>query len=383
MEETAALQMATGRGPCRPDATRGLSEERQVDRTTMRARWRGFELPTSIMLEETKLEASGERYGRFVAEPFEPGFGITVGNSLRRVLVSSLEGAAATRIKIDGVLHEFSSIPGILEDVTDIVLNVKQLLVKVRSDEPQKLTLDVTKKGPITAGDITPHASVQVINPGLVICTASEEVSLKMEIEVARGRGYRTAEENDSEDREIGTIPIDSIFTPVRRVRYRTENTRVGQLTDYQKLILEIWTDGSVEPDMALVEAGKILRKHLIPFVNYASLGTNLENESFEVEGLEELDEDEAGEGIGAAPVAPGAKVDLALKLRDSSLDLSVRALNALEGNGIETVGDLVARTGDGLLQLRNFGKTTLKEVETRLEALGLSLGMASAAGTA
>ncbi|HVY60269.1 MAG TPA: DNA-directed RNA polymerase subunit alpha, partial [Planctomycetota bacterium] len=247
----------------------------------MRARWRSFELPTKIEVEKASLTST---YGKFIAEPFERGFGITVGNSIRRVLLSSLEGAAVTTVKIEGVQHEFSSLPGIVEDVTDIVLNVKQLLVKVRTDEPRKIKIDVKKKGTVTGADIQPDAMVEVVNPDLVIATLSEEVPFKMEMEVRRGRGYVTAEENDSEDREIGVIPIDSIYSPVRRVRYRTENTRVGQLTDYDKLILEIWTNGTVHPENALVEAAKILRKHLIPFVNYFELGDALEAESFEEE---------------------------------------------------------------------------------------------------
>lgn len=329
----------------------------------MRARWRGFELPTSILVDQETLTSC---YGRFVAEPFERGFGITIGNSLRRVLLSSLEGAAPTRIKIEGVLHEFSSLPGIVEDVTDVVLNVKQLLVKVKSEEPQTLKLDVTKTGVVTAGDISAHPLVEVVNPDLRICEISAETRLAMEIEVSKGRGYVTAEENDSEDREIGIIPIDSIYSPVRRVRYRTENTRVGQLTDYDKLILEVWTDGTVHPEAALVEAGKILRKHLVPFVNYSQLGTELEGESFE----DETGEEQGEEGAGGEHALP---VDLEKPIGD--MGFSVRAVNALEGAEIATLGELVSRSEQELLKLRNFGKTTLKEIEAKLSKLGLELG--------
>jgi len=335
----------------------------------IRARWRGFELPTTIAADQETLTAS---YGKFTAEPFERGFGTTIGNSLRRVLLSSLEGAAATSVKVDGALHEFSSLPGVMEDVTDIVLNVKKLLVRVRSDEPQTLVLDVKKKGVVTAGELDGHPLVHIVNPDLHLAELSEETSLRMEIQVRKGRGYVTAEENDTEDREIGIIPIDSIFSPVHRIRYRTENTRVGQLTDYDKLILEIWTDGTVHPERALTEAGKILRKHLIPFVNYGTLGPVLPGAEAPA-----VPEPEA-----APPPEPGAELaeeELKKSVRD--LDLSVRASNALEGNGIDTLGNLIERTEPDLLKLRNFGATTLTEVKTRLEALGLRLGMREPAG--
>ncbi|MFC1705468.1 DNA-directed RNA polymerase subunit alpha [Planctomycetota bacterium] len=343
----------------------------------MRARWRGFELPTDIAVDKETLTPF---YGKFTAEPFERGFGTTIGNSLRRVLLSSIEGAAVTRVRMDGVLHEFSSLTGIVEDVTDIVLNVKRLRVRVRSDEPRKLTIDVKKKGEVTAADIDPDPMVQVQNPDLHIATLSEEVPFKLEMEVQRGRGYVTAEENDSEDREIGVIPVDSVYSPVQRVRYRTENTRVGQLTDYDKLIVELWTDGTIQPEEALVEAGKILRKHLMPIVNYTSLGSELEAEAFQTEEAEteEAEEDEAAEAVEPQPEETPAQaapeIDLSQRIRD--LGLSVRAVNALEGNGIETLGDLVVRTEDELLTLRNFGKTTLKEVQVTTKEMGLKLGM-------
>jgi DNA-directed RNA polymerase subunit alpha len=342
----------------------------------MRARWRSFELPTRIEVEKSTLSAT---YGKFIAEPFERGFGITVGNSLRRVLLSSLEGAAATSIKIEGVLHEFSSIPGVVEDVTDIVLNIKNLLVKVRTDEPRKIRIDVKKKGTVTAADIAPDAMVEVINKDLVIATLSEEVSFKMEIDVRRGRGYVTAEENDSEDREIGVIPIDSIFSPVRRVRYRTENTRVGQLTDYDKLILEIWTNGVVSPEIALVEAAKILRKHLIPFVNYFEIGSELEAEAPEVEEAEGA----AAAGAESAPPAAApltmteAEREKRLRIKLADLDLSTRAKNALDADGLVTLADVVSRSEDDLAKLKNVGKATvLKEIKKKVESMGLSFGM-------
>ncbi len=347
----------------------------------MRARWRSFELPTRIVAERDSLTST---FGKFIAEPFERGFGITIGNSLRRVLLSSLEGAAVTSIKIDGVLHEFTAIPGIVEDVTDIVLNIKQLLVKVRTEEPRKLKLEVKRKGAVTAKDFQADAMVEIMNPDLHICTLSEETRFAMEIEVRKGRGYVTAEENETEDREIGVIPIDSIFSPVKRVRYRTENTRVGQLTDYDKLILEIWTDGTLSPELALVEAGKIMRKHLIPFVSYFEPGEPLEAEAPEEEDALAGSADrptnggEEGVKLAAAAVEGGAKPDLKTLLAKPimDLDLSVRSRNCLESVNIKTIGDLVSHNDEDLLKIRNFGKTCHKEVEKKLQSLGLSLGM-------
>jgi len=340
---------------------------------TMRARWRSFELPTKIEVDRSTLTST---YGKFVAEPFERGFGITIGNSLRRVLLSSLEGAAVTTVKIEGVLHEFSSLPGVVEDVTDIVLNVKQLLVKVRTDEPKKIKIDVKKKGEVTAADITTDPFVEIVNKDLVIATLSEEVTFRAEMEVRRGRGYVTAEENDFDEREIGVIPIDSIYSPVRRVRYRTENTRVGQLTDYDKLILEMWTNGTVTPENAMVEAAKILRKHLIPFVNYFELGDALEAQASEDEAITT-----GGNGAtpdAAAPTAEKKSADTAgaLSKKVSELGLPVRALTALEELGIGTVADLVSQNEDELAKKKQVGKTVMKELKKMLEGHGLAFGM-------
>ncbi len=338
----------------------------------MRARWRSFELPTRIEVEKATLTAN---YGKFTAEPFERGFGITVGNSLRRVLLSSLEGAAVTSVKIEGAQHEFCSLPGVLEDVTDIVLNVKQLLVKVRTEEPRKIKIDVTKKGEVTGRDIMPDAMVEVLNKDLVIATLSEETHFRMEMEVRRGRGYVTAEENDTEDREIGVIPIDSIYSPVRRVRYRTENTRVGQLTDYDKLVLEIWTNGVVGPEMALAEAGKILRKHLIPFVNYFELGETLEAEAPEEE---EALAAPPPEGAAEAGLPAEAKPDLSKQFAKpiATLDISTKAKNALEAEGFATLGDIAARSEEDVAKVKGLGKTGAKEVKKALETHGLGFGM-------
>lgn len=323
----------------------------------MRVHWRGFELPSKVVLEAESATAS---YGKFVVEPFERGYGITVGNALRRVLLSGIEGAAPVWVRIDGVEHEFDTIPGVLEDVTEIVLNLKHLVVRMHTDEPKQLTIDVNRSGELTAGDIQTDGTVEVVNKALHLATLSSEVSVRAEMEVRRGRGYVVAEELGlPEDLPIGTVPLDAMFTPVRRVRYETENTRVGQRTNYDRLILELWTDGSVRPDMALVEAAKILRKHLNPFVQYLDLGA-------------ELPEAVGEPGVRAA----GEELEQKLSLPITDLDLSVRALHCLEGQEIKTVRDLVRYTPAALLEVRNFGRTSLTEVKSKLEELGLSLGM-------
>lgn len=326
----------------------------------MRIRWRSFELPTRVVPDQEILSDS---YGRFVAEPFERGFGISIGNSLRRVLLSSLEGSAVTSVKIEGVSHEFSTIEGVLEDVTDIVLNLKQLLVSLETDEPQKIRIDVGRKGEVKASDIQASPSVKIVNPDLHIATLTEDVPFKAEMEVRKGRGYVTAEENALGEQEIGLIPVDSIFSPVRRVKYTTENTRVGQMTNYDRLILEIWTDGTVAPEMALVEASKILRRHLNPFVQYFELGKELEQEKAREEEskLKEQEKDELR-----------ATLDQSV----AELDLSVRSANCLEAENIKTIRDLVIRPETEMLKFRNFGKTSLKEIKDKLAERNLELGM-------
>jgi DNA-directed RNA polymerase subunit alpha len=326
----------------------------------MRIRWRNFELPSQVRLEQ---ETATSQYGRFVVEPFEKGFGTTIGNGLRRVLLSSIEGTAVTWVRIDGVVHEFSTIPGVLEDVTQIVLNIKRLRVKLHTDAPTTLRIDVNQKGEVRAGAIEGDHNVEIANPDLKICTLTEDVRFYCEMQVRKGRGYVTAEENVTEELEIGTIPVDSIFSPVHRVRYSIENTRVGKSTDYDRLVLEIWTDGTVSPEMALVEASKIYRKHLNPFVQYF-----------------EMKEDLAVEGGALAPEGDeGARrremVELLNKSTDM-LELSVRAKNCLDSENVTTMRDLVRMTETELLKVRNFGKTSLKEVKSKLAALGLSLGM-------
>ena len=329
----------------------------------MRVRWRGLELPSRVVRDTS---VSTETYGKFTVEPFERGFGTTVGNSLRRILLSSLEGAAVSAIRIQGADHEFSSLPGVMEDVTDIVLNVKSLIVRSESDEPVTLTLKADKAGEVKASAIESNNDVTIVNGDHVLATLTEDVPFEMTLTVDKGRGYRSAgaEEEEGDEAELGPIAVDSVFSPVTRVRYGTEDARVGQKTDYDRLVLEIWTNGTVSPEMALVEAAKILRKHLNPFVQYFELGTDMATE-----------EATAGLREAARPmVDPALEEKLNMPVQD--LDLSVRANNCLESAKIGTVRDLVERPESDLLKVRSFGKTSLREVKRRLADMGLSLGM-------
>src|SRR6266567_2357678 len=239
----------------------------------MRIRWRGLELPSRVVSDRTTLT---DTFGKFMAEPFERGFGMTVGNSLRRILLSSLEGSAVTQIKIQGVQHEISTISGVVEDVTDIILNIKSLVVKNASDLPRVIRIERHEKGVVKAKDVITDADVEIINPDHVIATLTDDVPFVVEMTVENGRGYRMAEENVGAEREIGIIPVDSSFSPVTRVKHEIEDTRVGQKTNYDKLLMEIWTNGTVTPQMALVEGAKILRKHLNPFIEYAEPGPEI-----------------------------------------------------------------------------------------------------------
>jgi DNA-directed RNA polymerase subunit alpha len=330
----------------------------------MRVTWRGLELPTRV---ERDTMISSEKYGRFFIEPFERGFGTTIGNSLRRILLSSLEGSAVTSIKIEGVDHEFSTIKGVMEDVTDIVLNVKSLVIRLHDHGPKTITVSANKAGVVTAADIVTDPSIDVINKDLVLATLTEKVNFQMEMVVENGRGYVPASERiadaDRFDQEVGRIMLDTVYSPVTRVRYTTENTRVGQKTNYDKLILEIWTDGTITPEMALVEAAKILRKHVNPFVQYFELGQDTVAES-------QITVEEAEE--------PAVDEELAQKLSMpiQELELSVRANNCLESAKVETVGQLVTMTEADLLKIRSFGKTSLREIRRKLADIGLSLGM-------
>lgn len=321
----------------------------------MHIRWRGLELPSALNCDAASLTTT---YGKFVAEPFERGFGTTVGNALRRVLLSSLEGSAVTQIKIRGAQHEFSNIPGILEDVTDIVLNVKALVVKNHSDSTKVITIEKNEPGVITGADVQTDQDVEIINKGHIIATMTAPVPFMMEMVVENGRGYVPATEHSSGEHEIGIIPIDAVFSPVTRVRYEIEETRVGQKTNYDRLTLEIWTNGSVHPEMGLVEAAKVLRKHLNPFVQYAELGPRVHSQA-------------RGSAAGGDAILE-SKLNMSL----AELKLSVRAMNCLESENINTVRDLVQKTEDQLLEVRNFGETTLNEVREKLNELGMHLGM-------
>ncbi len=323
----------------------------------MHVRWRGLELPATIEADE---RGRSETFGRFIVEPFERGFGTTIGNSIRRILLSSIEGAAVVKAQIEGVQHEFSTMPGVLEDVTDIILNIKGLVISLDSDEPKQMRLAATGPGEVTADLIEADTAVTIHNPEHVIATLTDEVDFEAELTVSRGRGYQPASEQYAkrDEQVIGEIPIDAVFSPVQRVRYRVEDTRVGQKTNYDKLIIDIWTDGTVSPEMALVEAAKILRKHLNPFVQYFELGADLVSP----------------EASAAASVDEELIRKLNMSIND--LDLSVRAGNCLESANIHTVGDLVQKDDPELLGVRSFGRTSLREVKRKLDELGLSLGM-------
>jgi len=323
----------------------------------MRMRWRGLELPSRVVPDQ---RLNNDSYGKFVIEPFERGFGTTVGNSLRRILLSSLEGAAVTAIKIKGAPHEFSSLEGVTEDVTDIVLNVKNMVVSMESDDTKTMRLSAEGPGDVTADLIEADTSITIHNKELVLCTLTKQVDFDMEFIVKKGRGYVPASEQytSGQDQEVGVIPVDAIYSPVLRVRYKVEDTRVGQKTNYDKLTLEVWTNGTITPEMALVEAAKILRKHLNPFVQYFELGQQTASES------------------AAAAARVDEELIRKLQMPISELDLSVRASNCLELAKLTVVADLVQLTENDLLKVRSFGKTSLREVKRKLADLNLSLGM-------
>jgi DNA-directed RNA polymerase subunit alpha len=328
----------------------------------MHIRWRGLELPSQVICDASTLTRT---YGKFIAEPFERGFGTTVGNGLRRILLSSLEGSAVTQIKVHNAQHEFTTMEGVLEDVTDIVLNIKSLVVKNHSDSTKVLRVERKTAGEVRASDIETDESVEIINKDLLIATLTTDVPFVVEMVVENGRGYVSATEQAEQVHEIGIIPIDAVFSPVTRVRYDVEETRVGQKTNYDKLTIEIWTDGSVGPEMAIVESAKILRKHLTPFVQYTHLGPQVHAAA------------RGGQPTGDAALESKLNMPLA------DLNLSVRASNCLESENIMTVRDLVVRTEDQLLEVRNFGETTLAEVQQKLRDLNLHLGMRVASAAA
>ena len=321
----------------------------------MHIRWRGLELPGSVVPD---LKTISGTYGKFTAEPFERGFGTTVGNSLRRLLLSSLEGSAITQIKVGGALHEFTTIKGVLEDISDIVLNVKSLVVKNHSDSTRVIRVEKNTRGPVTGADVQTDEAVEVFNKDLVIATLTDDVPFELEMVVENGRGYVPASEHSQETQEIGIIPVDAIFSPVTRVRYEVEETRVGQKTNYDKLTMEIWTNGTVTPEMALVEAAKILRKHLSPFVGYTRPGPSVNLPA------------------AGSLFAVEAPLESRLSMLVSDLKLSLRANNCLDTAGISLIRDLVSRSREELLEVRNFGETTMQEIEEKLSEIGLQIGM-------
>ncbi|MCK4272233.1 DNA-directed RNA polymerase subunit alpha [bacterium] len=314
--------------------------------------WRSLQMPKGVELDEG---TATETYGQFVIEPLERGFGVTLGNALRRVLLSSLQGAAVTTLRIEGIMHEFDSIPGVVEDVTEIVLNFKQLRLKLHADKSKRVILEVDKKKEVRAGDIQNDADIEILNPELLLFTLTEDNKVHMEIDIGCGRGYVTSEQNKRPDQALGTIPIDSIFTPVTKVNYQVGNTRVGRKTDYDKLILEIVTDASLSPQNALSFAAKILKDHLQMFIAF-------EKEP-EMAPEEEIDEETI-------------RIRNLLKMKVDELELSVRSSNCLKAAEIKSLEDLVRKTEADMLKYRNFGRKSLSELQEILVKLSLSFAM-------
>ncbi len=313
--------------------------------------WKDFEMPKKLACDESTYS---DTYGKFIAEPFERGYGTTLGNTLRRILISSIEGSAVTSVKINSVQHEFSNIPGIVEDVPEIILNIKKLILRSHSRQPKVIEIKADSKGEVKANDIIHDETIEILNPDLHIATLTKNTKFHVEMEVGRGRGYYPAEKNKKENQSIGVIPVDSIFTPMIKVNFNVENTRVGQITDYDKLILEIWTNGSISPKDALLYSAHILQKHLEIFVNYGKLPEEEEEEEVKVDE------------------------DLYQKLRMpvSELELSVRSANCLKEAKIKTIGELVQKSEAEMLKYRNFGKKSLAEIKEIIVGMGLSLDM-------
>ena len=317
----------------------------------MSAKWKGLKIPWKLRWDEETLSPT---YGKLVAGPLERGYGMTIGNSLRRVLLSSLKGAAVTSVRIEGVLHEFSTVPGVIEDIPEIILNLKQLIIRLHGEKPKTIHIKARGQREVRAADIIKDNQVEILNPHLHIATLNKEGRLEMEIEVDSGKGYVSAEENKNEDQSIGVIPVDSIFSPVKKVNYNIEPTRVGQETDYDQLLLEIWTDGSLSPQESVESAAEILRKHFAMFV---APGEEVEEEDKELSPEEK-------------------KRQEYLKQSISELELSVRSANCLKVARIRTIGELVQKTEVEMLKYPNFGKKSLAEVKEILAEMGLSLGM-------
>jgi len=327
----------------------------------MRIRWRNFELPSRVVPDKATLT---KEYGRFVVEPFEQGFGHTIGNGLRRVLLSSIEGTAVTAVRIEGAAHEFDSLSGVLEDVTDIVLNIKRLRIRHDGNDPITCRIQKKGKGPVTGADVQCPGDAKVVSTDLHLLTLTGDREFKMELDVRKGRGYVQAEENMVDKNQLGTIPVDSIYSPVHRVRYSVEATRVGKFTNYDRLVIEVWTDGTVAPDLALTEAAKIYRKHLNPFVLFES----------------SRDESPLAEEPSTSPYAERnretSKSSAVMTASVAELELSVRAKNCLDGANITTIGQLVSMSETDVMNLKNLGKTSLTEIKSKLAERGLSLGM-------
>ena len=313
--------------------------------------WKGFQRPKRLEVDRETLTA---KFGRFTAQPFERGFGTTVGNALRRILLSSIEGAAVTALKIEGVLHEFTAIPGVVEDTTDIILNLKQIPFRLHSDHPETMSLSAEGPGTAKSGDIKASANVEILDPTVPVLTLSEEGNISMEMRLKRGRGYVPADRNFDDDLGIGYIPIDSVHSPVRKVNYIVEDARLGQTTDYDKLTLEVWTNGAVTPQDAVAYAAKILKDHMAIFIN------------FEETPEEDLD----------FPTTEDERLLETLTRSVDELELSVRSYNCLKNADIKLIGDLVTKTEPEMLKTKNFGRKSLNEIKDILAEMGLSLGM-------
>ena len=320
--------------------------------------WKGFQKPKRL---EADRDTATDHYGRFSAQPFERGFATTVGNALRRVLLSSIEGAAVTAVRVEGVLHEFSPIPGAMEDTTDLILNLKRVPLKMHVDHPKALTLRTSEPGEVRAKHITPDADIEVLDPEAYIATLGAGSTLAVEMRVKHGRGYVSADKNFDEDLSIGWIPLDSVHSPVKKVNYFVEQARVGQATDYEKLTLEVWTNGAVSPRDAVGLAAKLMKDHLQIFIN-----------------LEEEDDDELGEPSTPVEVSDEEKGALYERLNKSvdEMELSVRSYNCLKNANIRTIGELVQKTEVEMLKTKNFGRKSLNEIKEILASMGLSLGM-------
>lgn len=313
--------------------------------------WTGFQKPKRLEVDSKTLT---DKYGKFWAQPFERGYGITIGNALRRILLSSTEGAAITAVKIEGVLHEFSPVPGCVDDTTDIILNLKQIPFRIHTDYPETLTLNAEGPGPVTAGDIEANANVEILDPSMPVATLSEEGKLSMEMRIKKGRGYIPADRNFDEDLGIGFIPLDSVHSPVRKVNYTVEDARLGQTTDYDKLTMEVWTNGAIAPQDAVALASKLLKDHMAIFIN------------FEEAPEEEMD----------FPTSEDERLYEQLNRSVDELELSVRSYNCLKNADIRTIGDLVIRTEPEMLKTKNFGRKSLNEIKEILAEMGLGLGM-------